>query len=251
MIVSGCLESALIGEKVLKGGSTNYVAKAYTFVLCPFRHVLQLHENTSAWALADCRDKHTTGHEVACATLEAAAAKRAAALGGALRQMRGALAAEAAALATHVAGDGASERAPAAAAAAAARRGAAAPNAARAAGLAVRDAEKVVRSVTQSDREQTLLGVWRGWIKGSSHMRMGYEAPGPPCENGSPRRAFVTMQCDPRTALTHIAENGMCHYELTLATPRACSAEQVEGLRRHLRAVRVQVAKAEASAAAA
>ena len=62
MMVDDCLESELIGEKVLKGGSTNYVAKAYTFVLCPFRHVLQLHANTSSWALADCRDKHTTGH---------------------------------------------------------------------------------------------------------------------------------------------------------------------------------------------
>jgi hypothetical protein len=124
---------------------------------------------------------------VACAALEATAAKRAAALGGALKQMRGALAAEAA--------RAAGERAPAATASAVAEGGGAmAPNAAGAAGPAAHDAEKRLRSVIQKDSEQTLLGVWRGWIKGSAHTRMGYEAPGPPCENGSPRRAFVTMR---------------------------------------------------------
>jgi hypothetical protein len=59
------------------------------------------------------------------------------------------------------------------------------------------------------------------------------------------------MRCDPRTALTHVVEDGMCHYELTFATPRACSAEQVERLRKHIRAVRVQVAQAKTRAPAA
>jgi len=259
LLAGPCFESTLIPEKVLKGGSTNYVQKRYKFVLCPFRHILQLHANTSAWALADCADKHTERSEVACAALRHKAEAQRSDVERALAARKHAVAEAIAAAKVNAS---VSQRSVSAAAgvetahavppAAIASAAAAAAATAAAAAARAKAAGEFLQSARKSDAEQTVLGVWDEWLPGSDHSVMVYTKPsrggpnGGACENGVVRHVHVHLECGLENAIDSVAENGMCAYTMRLKTPLVCTKAAVARTKTRIASVTARVAAAAA-----
>lgn len=255
-----CYQSPVLGEKVLKGGTSNIVQKKYIFELCPFRQVVQYQVNASLWqqqevsiGKGDARgevvegacevddkadnveEKKPTnylppediGLRDALSAFKAGVKASLSWLAQSLHQLR--------MLVHHwmIAGDAEEdhilpqpiESVP------------------KLAQTSVEEKQEEERKAPEPEGDKdgesaTLLGFWKRWVphgtRGAAAMLYsgGEICPKRMGVGGHQRRVLVFFSCGKENRVVSVRENGICHYEMVFETPLHCSEKHL----RHLKA---------------
>jgi hypothetical protein len=89
--------------------------------------------------------------------------------------------------------------------------------------------ENVTQHEVNGDAE-TLLGVWQQWHVVNEWRKEMLYSNGDECWNGPQRIVRVILECGLEDKLEDVKEDGKCTYEMTLATPAACSTKYARTL---------------------
>lgn len=86
----------------------------------------------------------------------------------------------------------------------------------------------------QKKGSSTSLGNWAHWKDGSDHTVMEYND-GQRCFNGKHRTLTVTLECGEEYKAIDASEPAMCEYAMRVATPCACSPDDLKAIEENIR----------------
>lgn len=87
---------------------------------------------------------------------------------------------------------------------------------------------------SQKKGGSTSLGNWAHWKDDSGHTVMEYND-GQRCFNGKHRSLTVTLECGEEYKAIEASEPAMCEYAMRVATPCACSPDELKAIEENIR----------------
>lgn len=206
-----CTLSPILSDNLIRGGTTVYVAKHYSFMICPFEYVMQVWEGRFSWEYHTCLAERGDIDAITGANNSLPCMEKAKSAGEDPEEIK-----------AHT--DFCAKQPPAKV------------------GACNKEFQRRRKFAKEQD-QKTFLGLFN-YSKSNITKHWVYEdGSGELCGNGQPRRVNVTLSCGPgggpgpasrdpgrkdtksKGKILTTAENGMCNYEFHLQTPAACTAE--------------------------
>jgi len=212
-LVEDCVVSEAIDEKLIRGGAITAIAKKYSFIVCPFDQVFQRWEDNQKWEHDTCVSEIGADNATGVITAnETCTAKFAEANNDEIGpEQAGAI--------QHFCQEQTSKP------------------------------EEIQQCINQQvthhhrqreEKLRTVLGVYNDTLSEPAHQWV-FNGYGERCSDGSQRQVNVSLVCGGTDQvsgkagrLIHVAENGMCQYELKLMTPIACAPQRPKHLNSEL-----------------